>query len=185
MRALIVFLALSQSLAAQPPARTAIDRALPPLQRSAAQFVANRSCFSCHHNALPILTLQMARERGFAIDPSVLSAIEDTTFTPLRATDALDQSIQAATLSDPTPNDSYLLMAAAAAGVDRNLSTAVRAKQLLGWQHDGHWVTSDFRPPHSSSLFTATATAIRAIDLYAPQELRLEKKAHSMQRGSG
>jgi ankyrin repeat protein len=173
----IVVLAMSQSLAAQPPARTAIDRALPPLQRSAAQFVAKRSCFSCHHNALPILTLQMARERGFAIDPSVLSAIEDTTFTPLRASDALDQSIQAATLNDPTPNDSYLLMAAAAAGLDRNLATAVRAKQLLGWQQDGHWVTSDFRPPHSSSLFTATATAIRAIDLYAPQELRLEKKS--------
>src|SRR5262245_66440342 len=101
MRALIVVLALSQSLAAQPPAGTAVERALPPLQRSAARFVADRSCFSCHHNALSILTFHMARERGFAIDPTVLSAVENTTFAPLRAADALDQSIQAATLSDP------------------------------------------------------------------------------------
>ena len=148
MRALIVVLALSQSLAAQPPARTAIDRALPPLQRSAAQFVANRSCFSCHHNALPILTLQMARERGFAIDPSVLSAIEDTTFAPLRATDALDQSIQAATLNDPTPNDSYLLMAAAA-GRSGSESRDSRSRKTAS-RMAARWALGNFRLPAPS-----------------------------------
>jgi ankyrin repeat protein len=176
MRTLVFILAFSQILVAQSSPRAAVERALPLLQRSAAEFVKNRSCFSCHHNALPILTLRMARDRGFTIDPAVLSTVEDKTFAPLRATDALDQSIQVATLSDPTPNDSYLLMAAGAAGLDRNLTMAVRAQQLLGWQQEGHWVTSDFRPPHSSSLFTATATAVRAIDLYAPPELRLQKE---------
>jgi ankyrin repeat protein len=38
-------------------------------------------------------------------------------------------------------------------------------------------VTSDFRPPHSSSVFTATATAIRAIRLYLPEEARGEGDA--------
>lgn len=175
MRILLLILAFFEPLMAQPSARTAIERALPPLQRSAAEFVAKRSCFSCHHNALSILTLRMAGDRGFTIDPSALSAVEEKTFAPLRTPDALDQTIQVALLSDPTPNDSYLLMAAAAAGLDRNLVMAVRVQQLLGWQQDGHWVTSDFRPPHSSSLFTATATAIRAIGLYAPPELRLQK----------
>ena len=176
MRILAFILVFSQTLTAQPSPRVAVERALPLLQRSAAEFVKNRSCFSCHHNALPILTLRMARDRGFAIDSAVLTTVEDKTFAPLRAADALDQSIQVATLSDPTPNDSLLLMAAGAAGLDRNLTMAVRVQQLLGWQQEGHWVTSDFRPPHSSSLFTATATAIRAIDLYAPPELRLQKE---------
>jgi ankyrin repeat protein len=178
MRTLLVILALSPSLWAQSPdarsAQTAVERALPLLQRSAAEFVSQRSCFSCHHNALPILTLHMARDRGLRIDPAILSAVEDTSFGDLRATNALDQAIQASTLSDPTPNDSYLLMAAAAAGIERNLTMAVRVQQLLGWQQDGHWVTSDFRPPHSSSVFTATATAVRAIDLYATADLRLD-----------
>jgi ankyrin repeat protein len=176
MRTLVLLLALSQSLQAQPSARSAVERALPLLQRSAAEFVSKRSCFSCHHNALPILVLHMARERGLTIDPAALSAVEERTFDDLRARNALDQAVQASTLIDPTPNDSLLLMAASAAGIERNLTMAVRAQQILGWQQDGHWVTSDFRPPHSSSLFTATATAVRAIDLYAPAELRAQKE---------
>src|SRR5262249_19787469 len=42
---------------------------------------------------------------------------------------------------------------------------------------DGHWITSDFRPPHSSSIFTATATAIRAIRFYMPEERTAERDA--------
>ena len=50
-------------------------------------------------------------------------------------------------LNDPTPNDSYLLMAAAAAAADRNLATAVRAKQLLG---GSTMVLDNFRLPAPS-----------------------------------
>jgi len=154
--------------------RAAIDRALPILQRSATEFVSQRSCFSCHHNALPILTLNMARDRGFEINTAALARIEDKTFAPLRDPDALDKTVQAELLIDPATNDSLLLMAAAGARVNRSLTTAVRASQLLAWQVDGHWATSDFRPPHSSSLFTSTANTIRAIHFFAPTELRTQ-----------
>jgi len=176
MRLLLLVLTFLQLQPEGSNPRTAVERALPILQSSARDFVSKRSCFSCHHNALPILTLHMARNRGFAIDASALTSIEAATFSPLLGPDALDQSIQATGLSDPTPNDSFLLMAAASAGIERSLTTAVRARQLLSWQHSGHWVTSDFRPPHSSSLFTATATAVRAIHFYAPDELNFEKQ---------
>ena len=49
MRALIVVLALSQSLAAQPPARTAIDRALP-------RFNALQLSLSPTGPAFPVIT---------------------------------------------------------------------------------------------------------------------------------
>ena len=147
----------------------AVNRALPILQRSAKEFVAKRACVSCHHNILSVLALHQAAEHGFTIDANVLSAVEEKTFHALRAPDAVDDAIQAATVNDPTPNDSFLLMAAHAAGMERDLVTSVYARRLLGWQRDGHWVTSDFRPPHSSSLFTATATAVRAIRLYMPE----------------
>jgi hypothetical protein len=94
--------------------------------------------------------------------------VEEKTFRGLRSTTALDDAIQATTLNDPTPDESYLLMAAHAAGAQPDLVTAVYARRLARWQRDGHWVTSDFRPPHSSSMFTATATAVRAIQLYMP-----------------
>jgi len=144
------------------------------MQKSAGEFVKQRTCLSCHHNVLPILTLHMAKDRGFKIDDAVVAAVEDRTFRELRNPDALDDAIQGTTFEDPTPNDSFLLMAAEAAHVETTLPLAVYARHLVGWQRDGHWVTSDFRPPHSSSVFTSTASAIRAIRAYAPPEMKLE-----------
>ena len=185
MRIFIMLGLMVQALSAQPipEVRTAVTRALPLLQRSAGEFVAKRACVSCHHNILPILALDRARDRGFAIDAAVLKAVEDKTFRELRGPNALDDAIQATTLNDPTPNDSYLLMAAHDAGFAPDLTTAVYARRLVRWQRDGHWVTSDFRPPHSSSLFMTTATAVQAIRLYMPEELRVERDA-SIQKAS-
>ena len=147
-----------------PATRAAVTRALPILQRSAANFASQRACVSCHHNSLAVITLRMAQERGFNVDTKALDAVEARTFRELRNVNAFDDAVQVANLSDPTPNDSYLLMAARAAGVRADLTTGVYARRIARWQReDGHWITSDFRPPHSSSVFTATATAIRAV----------------------
>src|SRR5215813_1746211 len=73
------------------------------------------------------------------------------------------------------PTTVTLLVAAHAAGFTPDLTTAVYARRLARWQRNGHWVTSDFRPPHSSSVFTATASAVRAIRLYMPEELGAER----------
>ncbi len=74
MRIVLILFLLAPTASAQsvPEVRTAVTRALPILERSAAEFVAKRACFSCHHNALAILTLQLARDRGFAI-PRLIS----------------------------------------------------------------------------------------------------------------
>jgi len=155
----------------------AVTRALPILQKSAGEFVSQRSCVSCHHNALSLLVMHEAGNRGFAVDTTVLAAVEQKTFRELRNPNALDEAIQGVNVADPTPNESYLLLAARAAGVQPSLTTAVYARRMASWQRDGHWVTSDFRPPHSSSLFTATATAVRAIQAYMPNELSAERDA--------
>lgn len=179
--ALLAFAALLISETALPQSapdtREAIQRALPILQKSASSFVEKRACFSCHHNALSILTLRMAQDRGFTIDPSVLGAVEQKTFRELRNPNALDDAVQAASLSDPTPNESLLLMAAHASSVPRDTVTGVIAQRMATWQRDGHWITSDFRPPHSSSPFTATATAVAALRYYMPDELSKERDA--------
>jgi ankyrin repeat protein len=179
LRVVFLIAFMAQALAAQTAQQeqAAVRKALPLLQHSASEFVSKRACVSCHHNVLTILTLDLARERGFKIDDAVLKAVEGKTFKELRDPNALDDAIQATTLNDPTPDDSYLLMAAHAAGVPADLTTAVYARRLVKWQRDGHWVTSDFRPPHSSSLFMTTATAVRAIRFYMPEELREERDA--------
>ncbi len=179
MRRWLWLMALAPALRAQSPeeVRAAVSKALPVLERSTGNFVAKRTCVSCHHNILSILTFRMARDLGFPIDPAILSAAEEKTFRGLRKPEALDEAIQATTLNDPTPDESYLLMAANWAGIEPNLTTAVYARRLANWQREGHWVTSDFRPPHSSSIFTATATAVYAIRVYMPDELAAERDA--------
>ena len=172
---LAVLLLLGQTLAAPhqvPSTRAAVARALPALERSAKTFVANRSCVSCHHNILPILTLRLAASRGFRIDAAVLENVERKTFRELTTAKAFDDAVEGAGVGDPTPNDSWLLVAAQTAGLSPDPTNAIYAKRIASWQHDGHWTTSDFRPPHSSSLFTATATAVRAIRAYMPDDMR-------------
>jgi ankyrin repeat protein len=121
------------------------------------------------------LTLRLAASRGFRIDAATLSEVERKTFRVLTNQRAFDDAVQGTTVSDPTPNDSWLLVAAKAAGLSPDLTRAVYAKRIASWQRDGHWTTSDFRPPHSSSLFTATATAALAIRAYLPDEMRLAR----------
>jgi ankyrin repeat protein len=169
-----VILLLAQSATAQPAAstRAAIQRALPALERSAKTFVAERSCVSCHHNILPILTLRLAASRGFNIDATILATIERKTFRELTNGKAFDDAVQLPDVGDPAVNGSWLLTAASQAGVAPNVTSGVIARRIATWQQDGHWTTSDFRPPHSSSRFTATAIAVRAIRAYLPGELR-------------
>ncbi len=129
-----VAMMLSGSLAAQtiPEAeiRATVERALPMLESSASTFVAERACFSCHHNALPVLTFHSARARGFAINNDILAEVERRTFRPLSGERALSAIVEATELSDPTPNDSMLLMAAHAAGVPRTLVPEIFATRL-------------------------------------------------------
>ena len=177
MLALFLLVAQTAPSAAPPTARAAVERALPALERSAKSFVAQRSCVSCHHNILPILTLRLAAGRGIAIDRATLAEVERKTFRELTTARAFDEAVQGSGVGDPTPNDSWLLVAAQTAGLAPDLTNAVVAKRIAAWQHDGHWTTSDFRPPHSSSVFTSTATAVRAIRAYLPDDMRATRDA--------
>jgi ankyrin repeat protein len=176
---LAALLLLAQTTAARPATTSvaAVRRALPALEESAKAFVANRSCVSCHHNILPILTLRLAASRGFTIDRAILESVERKTFRELTGARAFDEAAQGASVNDPTPNDSWLLIAAHESGLTPNPTNGIYAKRIASWQHDGHWTTSDFRPPHSSSVFTATATAVRAIRAYLPDEMREAREA--------
>src|SRR5689334_14525298 len=47
--------------------RSAISKALPLLQKGAEGHIAQRTCFACHNQGIPILALTTARERGFPL----------------------------------------------------------------------------------------------------------------------
>ena len=52
--------------------RNAVEKALPLILKSTAEYPESRDCFSCHHQAVPVLAMSSARGRGFAIPPEAI-----------------------------------------------------------------------------------------------------------------
>ena len=48
--------------------RAAISRSIPMLEMGSAGSAEQRTCFTCHNQAVPVLALVEAKKRGFAID---------------------------------------------------------------------------------------------------------------------
>src|SRR6266446_2104767 len=71
---------LGQSIPAQSTSKpasesaAAVTRALPLVQKAAANYPKNRSCFSCHHQTLPMLAMVAARAQALPVDEKLLQA---------------------------------------------------------------------------------------------------------------
>jgi ankyrin repeat protein len=155
--------------------RTAVNRAIPVVQRATEGFYKTQECFSCHDHGLPMLAFRMAREHGIAVDEASAQKVAVKGLLKLPDLTSLDRAVQDNIIIDPAPSEGWGLIAADAAGLKPNLVTAVYARRLAAWQKpDGHWITFDARPPQSYSLITATAVALRAVQLYMPIQLRSE-----------
>jgi len=174
-----VFCLLAPALYAQAPSgsevRVAVGRSIPVIQQATAGFYKTQDCFSCHHHGLAMLAFRMARERGVTLDETSARDVAAKGLSKTHDLSSLDRAVQYNMIIDPT-SDAWALLAADAAGVPKTLVTAVYARRIANWQRaDGHFVTSDGRPPQSFSLFTTTAVAVRAMNLYLPEQLAAEK----------
>jgi ankyrin repeat protein len=136
------------------------------LQRTGVAWFDKQTCRSCHQQDLPMMTFRLARERGVPIDRSLMRQEISRAYGFLSS---LDRAVQHTHLIDPSMDYGMSLVAAHDAGVPPSLSTAVYANLIASRQRpDGRWITVDLRPPQSHSEFTATAIAMRAVQLYMP-----------------
>jgi ankyrin repeat protein len=155
-------------------AREAAGRALALVQTSVTSFERQRPCSSCHHQALSLEALRVARERGVPFDEAAARRSVDRNF---RGLSNLDKAVTAAAQIDPALDWGTWLSSADAAGISRNLTAAVYAHHIARRQEvDGRWITIDVRPPQSFSTFTATALSARAMAAYLPEELAAERR---------
>ena len=177
----LVFLPLAVSISnaaiAPEQVKSAAVKSLALMQSSASVFAGKMPCFSCHHQGLGTLAASMAQERGIDLGLDAAKVATHGLTAPISIDPAsIDKAVQANYLIDPTLMDGFSLLVANAAGVKPNLSTAVYARRIANWQQaDGHWTTLDARPPHSYSFVTATAIAVRAMRLYFPAQLSVER----------
>jgi ankyrin repeat protein len=166
--------------------QSAIQRSLPLLQRSDANFVAKSGCISCHNNSLAAMTVGLARKNRFDVDESIaaqqvkanvayLEHRRDTLHQGFFAPQAAGAEVFGDTFG-PTVLG-YILVGLDAEHYKPDLNTDAVALYLKSRQMpDGHWAyrTGDGRSPLCSDYVGQTALTMRALQLYAPKGEKVE-----------
>jgi N-acyl-D-amino-acid deacylase len=153
---------IAAALTATAGVRESAEKTLGLIEKTGAEWKV--PCASCHHQGLGLMALDAARRHGLRVDEPAAQAHVERTIKPLL------QSVDGIL---PMPIDAiavgYTMAAASTAGIAPNLVTSVAARKFVNAQlPDGHWIAADARPPMSSSDFTATALALKAISTYLP-----------------
>ena len=159
---------LASILDAQPNesrVRDAISRAIPLVEESAMTYVAKRDCFTCHHQALPMMALAKAQAHELTVQKDAIPT--QTSFTLEYFEDRLDRLPKGHGVPGGPYTAGYALAALAAAKSPPDIRTQALANYLLKTQHkDGSWRIRTHRPPLEDSHFTATALAIHGLETY-------------------
>ena len=155
--------------AASDPVRTAVTRGLPVLIKGAIGHTAQRTCFACHSQALPLLAMTAARSRGFAVDEKEVQ--KQTQFIADflgRNRDAFRQGRGTGGQADTA---GYALLSLELGGWKPDATTAAVAEYLLLRDKDSdHWDTTSHRPPSEASPFTTTYLALRGLRAFGTPE---------------
>jgi ankyrin repeat protein len=154
--------------------RAASAKALKLVQHSQVVWYKKQVCTSCHHQLLPEIPINLARERGVPVDETIARDTTASAFAYLRD---LDLQVQGYDYIDVL-FDGWALYAADVAGVGPSLASAASAQFIASRQlPDGSWPTMDNRPPQSYSRFTTTAVCAQALTRYLPEQFKEEKEA--------
>lgn len=172
--------------------RSAVERALPPVQRGLVTFqekwvppadlpipesFKKAGCISCHHEGLGLTTLSFLRHRGFAVDEGLARKEADTlrraygTMAPLyrRALTDEEAAKEADFFEDIAVQMGYMLGGLLDSGHEPDATTDAAATLLVKFQQeDGSWSFSTPREPMQSSDIATTAMAARVLQAYAP-----------------
>ncbi len=146
--------------------RAAVEKALPPLWKSLTGYAEKRDCFSCHHQAVSLVSLEIARRRGLAIDEEAFEGAAALTLADLES--ALGQYRKGRGQPGGVTRAAYALWTLEAAGSPADEVTAAVTEYLLKSDPDrDHWTESSRRPPIEASPFTTTALVLRALRYYS------------------
>jgi hypothetical protein len=153
--------------------RAAVERSLPLLQGLGVSFVQKTGCVSRHHNSLESVAVAAARASGYRIDEAIAS--RQTAIIGRYLESWRERTLQNIPIAGGADTISYLLLGMGADGYPPDSATDAQAIWLERRQAaDGHWPVNTIRPPLESYDIEVTATAMRALQLFAPAARRAE-----------
>jgi squalene cyclase len=148
--------------------KSALVRALRPLEKTLVVYPEKRDCFSCHNQTLPLLALRVARSRGLAVDEDAAAGAVALTIADLES--AREQYSAGRGQPGGVTRAAYALWALEEGGHAPDKITRTVGEFLLKADRDhDHWTTGAGRVPIEASHFTTTALAIRALLAYEPR----------------
>ena len=147
----------------------AVAKALPLIEKGCAGHLAQRTCFACHNQAIPILALTTARSRGFPVaEEEVQKQLRSIAgFLDGNRTDYLKGRGQGGQVDTA----GYALWTLGLGGWEPDRTTAAVAEYLLLHNQDrDHWSPSGNRPPSEASPFATTYLAVHGLQTFATAE---------------
>jgi Squalene-hopene cyclase C-terminal domain len=168
----------ASSVYATPPesVRGAVSKILTLMQKSAAEYTVHRKCFSCHHQAIPVLAFTTAQARGFDIDVKELQ--RQLKFTADFLGKNRDDYLKGKGQGGQADTAGYALVTLDAGGWKADDTTAAVVEYLLQRNKDrDHWLPVSQRPPTEASPFTTTYVALHALMKYTTDDKQKALKA--------
>jgi N-acyl-D-amino-acid deacylase len=157
----------------QEKVRQAVAAGLKIVTAAAKNYPNNQTCFSCHHQTLPMLAVVAARQRSLNVDEELLPAQAE--FTRASFHEDLDDLKQGGGIGGRAMTVGYGLWALRLAEIKPDETSEAMAVYLLKTQQeDGHWSKQTVRPPLEDSDVTCTVLAAYGLQKFAAEDLRAE-----------
>lgn len=163
-----------------PELRSATERGLTMVKGAASRWQQNKSCFSCHHQTLPMLAMTEAARAGFPLDTAWLKSQADTTHRYF--SQRIDEMDGGEHIPGGAATTAYGLWALSLAQRPADPTSTAMVHYLLQIQgvarlksttpekappRDGRWIASCQRPPLQGSPLGDTVLVLIGLEHYA------------------
>lgn len=142
------------------------------LEKGVSNYPNHRSCFSCHHQALPLLSFsvgKLQKDSQAFHESAVATNVAD--FTLEAFSNKIDTLNQGGEIGGRALTVAYGLWTLDLAGIGRNATTEAMVEYLLRTQDsDGAWNFQSLRPPAASSRLMTSAVAVYGLRSYGLED---------------
>lgn len=172
MTTFVAALLVAGRLFADPPSnaelRSAAVKGLAILKKGAAGYLTQKKCFSCHHQAMPVLAMTTAKRRGFEVDDDELQ--KQVKFTAEFLSKNKENYEKGKGQGGQADTAGYAMLTLHAGGWKADDTTAAVISYLLQRDKDREfWKNTSNRPPTEASPYTTTYLALASFKNFAPE----------------
>lgn len=180
VRFLVILVGVSTYAVAQVPIDQLDDgiaRATQLMIKGVKSYPEHRSCFSCHHQALPLMALSVGNleqdQARFYNDATTKQILE---FTEQAFSNKLDTLNSGGEIGGKALTVAYALWTMDLAGSPTSETTSAMVESLLKTQgQDGAWSFQSTRPPAASSKLMTTAIAVYGLRSYGYEATEVDR----------